>query len=172
MSDVHKCDACNYSSDILLNYNRHLKSKSHKLVMANIDGQKPIPHKPDFRKNEPILDTGNSNDLIKHCETCKQEAKYKIIEEECTRLKHELATMQKELYDKNRQLAAEKMNSDIIDEERRILLNKFLEYLDNGKFNPTVTYNISNEIELNINYIKPNPFIEIEKQIPTNDKSL
>lgn len=184
MPKKYTCMACDYESDKLFNYKKHMNSKSHKIVTAtNSDtedqknwaeiGLNSTKYGPTLMSTEIIEQNEvvckycsksicRAKNLKNHYEICKQKIKYdmeiqnKVFKEECERLKNELNA-------KDEMISVLHKAKQEIEEERKTLSSELIKQskqlikqLQNDKLNYSIINNITNNVRLDIGYIDKN----------------
>jgi len=173
MKNKHQCKLCNYDTDRLSSYKKHLLTKKHqrnkdKNVVNNQPKIGMIQPKigKDIPKNGILFckycnkKISHKNHLKRHYNVCKDrikhEASLKQKKEDAIKMAEEKIVWGTLLEKKILELEKEKEELRKRNEE---LNNKLIKYLEDDKnkiYNQTIINNIQNNIKIDINYIDKN----------------
>jgi hypothetical protein len=149
------CECCNYSTDVKVNFNKHINSKKHKLVESKSvvsPGKSKVS--PEPVQNIPIINSVENENFS--CKYCGQKYKHKQsvtkhIKYSCTKNKTEDLTELVRLL--NLQLEQQKNDFETKLQNQTKQIEKLMEKLEINTYNTNSnnTINVTNNINL-LNY--------------------
>jgi len=151
------CECCNYSTDVKVNFNKHINSKKHKLVESKSvvsPGKSKVS--PEPVQSIPIVNSVENENF--YCKYCGQKYKHKQsvtkhIKYSCTKNKTEDLTELVRLL--NLQLEQQKNEFETKLQSQTKQIEKLMEKLEINTYNTNSnnTINVTNNINL-LNYDK------------------
>jgi hypothetical protein len=148
------CECCNYSTDVKVNFNKHINSKKHKLVESKSvvsPGKSKVS--PEPVQSIPIVNSLENENFS--CKYCGQKYKHKQsvtkhIKYSCTKNKTEDLTELVRLL--NLQLEQQKNEFETKLQSQTKQIEKLMDKLEiNNTYNTSNTINVTNNINL-LNY--------------------